>query len=177
MYRLICNLLLTLIIAISTFLIFILTTNQYPQKQHIYIDLKFDYSVHDVTKEQAITLCTELVGNYKFVFNNEPYSGLSIIPLQMCFINKYQDGWRLLEVMTHEFVHLKYWAINETFAEFMTFKLLYESENQILHDKGKEIAINQMQGAYNKPYDCSWYIARYFEGVHTTETKVLQSTD
>lgn len=145
------------------FLIFILTNNQYEQKSYTYTELNFDYEQYDLTQEQAVELCSSLVGSYKIVWNNDVhYSGLAVIPLRYCFINKYQTGWQLLETLTHEFVHLKYWAVNETFTQFMTFKLLYESDNEILHNKGKEIAIRQNNHEYYKPYECSWYVNKYF---------------
>lgn len=156
------------IVILGAFSIFILCNNRYDKMPHLTADFSFTYQGKYLTQEEAVDLCTDLVGDYNVIFVDKIRNntlGVSTIPLRTAYIKKGQSGWELLEVITHELVHLKYWSINETFTQFMTFKLLYESDNEILHNKGKEIAIAQCTNYefFGTDYDCSWYILNYLK--------------
>lgn len=162
MYRLTITILSILLVAVTTFDIFICTNNNFSQQPNVHNYKYIEYNEYYLTQQEAVDLCTDLVGDYKIVFNNEQaYLGCAVIIFGVCYINKHQSGWRMLEVLTHELIHLHYWTRSETFTQFMTFKLLYESENVVLHNKGIEIAVKQLGGAYSGVYDCSWYINEY----------------
>ena len=76
-----------------------------------------------------------------------------------------QSGWETLWTLTHELVHYKYQSSNETFTNFKTWQLLYESSVPILVARAKYEAYDQCElgGFKNTEYDISWYIVNYLE--------------
>ena len=75
--------------------------------------------------------------------------GYTVFPIRKIVIKSSQPLSDYLATVTHEFIHLKYYTLNERWTEFESFKLLYESENPDLHQ------------AVNLGFD---YIRRYTEG-------------
>ena len=80
-----------------------------------------------------------------------------------------------ITTLTHELIHLKYYNANEMWTNFMTFKLLYESNNSVF----KQAAINfayryisshtlDSQGnllnnnVAQEDYDIAYYVISYF---------------
>lgn len=168
MYKVLKSILIVILIAISIYDIALYSSNRIDKMPHINVDLPFSYQAKHLTQEDALDLCTDLVSNeYNIVFVDDLKGalGLSHIITKTAYIKNGQSGWQLLETITHELVHLKYFSVNETYTQFMTFKLLYESDNEILHNKGKEIAIDQCENYahFNTNYDCSWYIVNYLK--------------
>lgn len=75
------------------------------------------------------------------------------------------EGYDYIQGLCHELVHLKFCTANETYTQFMTFKILYESENEILHDCGCDFANAQFKHLWFGDYDCAYYIEQYLKGV------------
>ena len=73
------------------------------------------------------------------------------------------SGWETIYVLTHELCHIKYYTCNETFTEYMTFIELYESDNEIMHNRGEWLAREQVyyKTRWHTEYDCSYYIKKY----------------
>lgn len=67
-------------------------------------------------------------------------------------------------VLSHEIVHIKYQAANETFTEYTSIVTLYESEIIVF----KKVALNRakliISGGYAETeYDCGYYLKNYFK--------------
>lgn len=63
--------------------------------------------------------------------------------------------------LCHEMCHINYFTGNEIYTNFMTFKTLYESENEELKQIGAIFGIYVLNGMFNQDYDCSYYIVQY----------------
>ena len=128
-------------------------------KPYINYNIEQDTKYFDITKEQAIQLASETVELRYFTLNFTEDLGKNILGncnIYTSHINVLNslNGYQLLPVLVHEMVHSKYYTLNERFTEFTTFKLMYESDNEIVHNAGilyaKEICSNYIEG-----YDCS----------------------
>ena len=93
------------------------------------------------------------------------HAGLTSIPTHTVMVLKNLNNMEYVETLTHEIIHLKYCTSNETFTNFMTFKYLYESDNQYLKFASREMAMNILYDDYSsaKQYDCGYYIIKYLE--------------
>lgn len=63
--------------------------------------------------------------------------------------------------LCHEMCHIKYFTGNEIYTQFMTFKTLYESDNETLKNIGTWFGIYTLNRCYVDNYDCSQLIVDY----------------
>ena len=63
--------------------------------------------------------------------------------------------------LCHEMCHLKYQSSDEIYTNFMAFKTLYESDNEMLNNIGTWFGIYILNGDYEREYDCSKLIVDY----------------
>lgn len=92
--------------------------------------------------------------------------GRALVPLNSIIVKpNISDKEEYAIMLTHELIHLKYHTTNETFTQFMTFKHLYESNNEYLKYASKILALDIFNGEYShaKQYDCGYYIIKYLE--------------
>lgn len=121
----------------------------------------------DITVKQAIEIVNEHFNiNYTLKFEDMQENGLlgkATFIFNIVRIDNDISGWEVLYVLTHELCHLKYYTINETFTEYMAFVELYESDNEIMHNRGEWMAREQVyyRKKLNTEYDCAWYIRQY----------------
>lgn len=76
-----------------------------------------------------------------------------------------------ITTVTHEYTHLKYYALNELWTNFETFKFLYNSKDKDLHQAGINFALSYLTpyvkdspnyGNYKqREYDISYYAYNY----------------
>ena len=132
---------------------------------------EIEYTTYFITQEEAVDLV-----NKEFRSNCKPKFvdslGDNVLGLtepihnRGVFLLKALSGWQTVEVYTHELIHYEEWVYNERMTEFLTFKILYESDNPILHNRGKAMAynwLNKDENKVNKEYDCRYYIKEYLE--------------
>lgn len=145
----------------------------------VYFDNSLDYKKYEkqhnsiryvyceITQDEAIAMVNAEFGvdvEPIFVEEMSDAYGKTYIWLRKIYLESKLTGWHLLEVYTHELVHYTRYIANEMMVQFLTFKILYESDNAILHEKGKALANEILSNdCYNKAYDCGWYIKEYLE--------------
>ena len=76
-----------------------------------------------------------------------------------------------ITTVAHEYTHLKYYALNELWTNFETFKFLYNSKDKDLHQAGINFALSYLNpyvkdssnyGNYKqREYDISYYAYNY----------------
>lgn len=76
-----------------------------------------------------------------------------------------------ITTVAHEYTHLKYYALNELWTNFETFKFLYNSKDKDLHQAGINFALSYLNpyvkdspnyGCYKqREYDISYYAYNY----------------
>ena len=121
----------------------------------------------DISVYNAIKLVNEHFDiNYTLKFEDMQEQGLwgnTTLVLNIIRVDNDLSGWNMLYVLAHELCHIKYYTSNETFTEYMTFVELYESNNEILHNRGEWLAkyIIDYKWRINTEYDCSYYIINY----------------
>lgn len=91
------------------------------------------------------------------------HNGLAIATIRTIVLDDDLTGYQYCYVFTHEAMHFKKFAKNETYICFETFKFLYENEDEELHNVGVWYAIRQLYGYYSGEYDCSDYIINYLK--------------
>lgn len=74
------------------------------------------------------------------------------------------NGVSYITTYVHELMHIKYQTTNERFVVFMTFKTMYESGSDVLRNCSMELAYMVVSGAYEREYDCGYYILEYLKG-------------
>lgn len=63
--------------------------------------------------------------------------------------------------LCHEMCHIKYFTGNEIYTQFMAFKSLYESDNEVLRNIGTWFGIYLLDRNYGTEDDCSQLIVDY----------------
>ena len=154
-------------IAIFTIIYFLVFHNYLPKKEYIPYQLPEVAQYFEITQEQAIALAKECVGisSFKIVFTDklaDNVLGNTNIFTRKINIRETLDPFYQLGVIVHEMVHIKYYTANERFTEFKTFQLMYESNNEIVHNVGIWYGQNICDN-YSGEYDCSYFIVDYFQ--------------
>lgn len=160
-------LLVIMAIIIYTNLYLLLFNNYLPEKEFTPYDFGFELVILDITQEQAVELASECVGlnDFTIEYTNDLKSGIvgnSNLLTHHIKIKESLIPFQQLPVIVHEMVHIKYYTANERFTKFTAFKLMYESENEILHEAGKQYA-QEICSQDGGEYDCSYYVVDYFE--------------
>ena len=140
--------------------------NTLPAKEHIYYELPITHTYYEITPEQSVELAKQCVGVYSFKLTYADYLGDTTLGNVNIFtrrvkIKKDLDPFYQLGVLVHELVHIKYYTTNERFTEFTAFRLMYESENEIIHNAG--IYYVERALFHTNEYDISWYVVDYFQ--------------
>ena len=159
--------LVVLLVVVYTNLYLLLFNNYLTEKEFTPYDFGFELVILDITQEQAVELASECVGlnDFTIEYTNDLKSGVvgnSNLLTHRIKIKESLIPFQQLPVLVHEMVHIKYYTVNERFTEFTTFKLMYESENEILHEAGRQYAQTLCSKDWGE-YDCSWYIMKYLE--------------
>lgn len=124
---------------------------------------------NEITVEKAVELVNEHFNiNYTLKFENLRQNGMSgnaTLILNIVRLDKNLNGWEVLATLTHELCHIKYYTINETFTEYMSFVELYESDNDILKNRANWLIYEHctLQIYKHTKYDCGWYILEYLK--------------
>ena len=124
-------------------------------------------TVYDLSMKDAIKIVDDFMDvhySLEIVEDNGKFLGRNLCCTTYIQIVE-QSGWETLWTLTHELVHYKYQSSNETFTNFKTWQLLYESGINILVSRAKYEAYCQCTLGYfkNTQYDITWYIVEYLE--------------
>lgn len=148
---------------------------EYIQEDYIYtrsiiIDEYHNYNKeYNITKEQGFRLVEDLVKPKAYILVHKtsllyPEAlGVTYLSIRAIIIKDNLSRDSYLITLTHEFIHLKYFVANETFTHFMTFKLLWESDNEYLHYLGAKLGKDILNHYYPGPYNCIGNIVEYFK--------------
>lgn len=119
----------------------------------------------DLTRKQCKKLVDDLYKTPHFTIETNSNTGSPVFIPPIAFINKNLNNREYIIYYAHELTHLKYQTANETFVTYITFKTLYESDNEILHYCGEFYGACILSGeASGTEYDCGYYILEYLKG-------------
>ncbi len=106
--------------------------------------------------------------NSRMLYNGA--GGYAIIPLRIICVAEKMNYTNYIWCLTHEIVHIKYVCYNETWTNFMTFKLLYESSNFDFRQVAISFAIDYLNewNYDNEEYNIGYYIHQYLEGKYAS---------
>ena len=122
----------------------------------------------DITQEEAINIVNKHF-NYPYILIktdlDSSTSGKAIPVLNIIFLEKDLSGWETLSTLTHEICHLKYYTVNETYTEYMTFVELFESKNKFMNLRANYMIHRHcvFKKYVDINYDCSYYILEYLK--------------
>lgn len=88
--------------------------------------------------------------------------GRTIFLLRIIEIKKGLTGTNYAITLMHEYYHLYNYNPNERITQYYTFIYLYENECLFLKKSGLILAINIMEGQFDKTYNCTSQIINYF---------------
>ena len=108
-----------------------------------------------------------LFNNTKYILKhkemNGDTAGYTVLLLKIIVLDNdlTQENYTL--TLAHELVHLTHFTANERYVSFITFKVLYESENNYFKSVALAYADAQFKHLYQHSYDCSGYIEEYLQ--------------
>lgn len=123
----------------------------------------------DLEREEAIALIDDLFGiNYTLKWGDLKEDGIlghTVLILNIVTLDNTLTGWEILDTLTHELCHIKYYTSNETYTELMSFVELYESDNEILKNRAEWMIFEQcvLKVRNGTEYDASYYILEYLK--------------
>ena len=93
-----------------------------------------------------------------------PYThGSSVCVFGLVFVEPNLTGYDYAITYAHELTHVKYQTVDDTWVNFKTFKVLYESGSEPLRQIALQFADEQFRGCYDGNYDCAYYIYEYLQ--------------
>lgn len=143
--------------------VYVYTLNTYNRTlQILQEDYEPMYSYYSNEKYKAII--EEEAGIKPYIYCEADINGgRALIPLRLITISESLVGYEYCRVFTHEVMHIQKVSGQENYISFETFKFLYESEDEELHNVGVWIAIRQLLGYYPSNEDCHEQIIEYIE--------------
>lgn len=128
------------------------------------VNIDFDKVGSNNTVRDQISNYFKINHSYKEVDNLSGLTlGYSNILFKKVFILSHLEKDVYGIVLTHELMHIKYFTADERYVNFMTFKNLYESNNDTLVELGKQQMKLVLEGFYPERYNCSDDIYNYFK--------------
>lgn len=118
-----------------------------------------------VNKEFNNPLYIYIGKNTRTLYNGA--GGYAIIPLRIICVAERMNYTNYIWCLTHEIIHLQYVTCNETFTNFMTFKILYESSNFDFKQVAISFGLDYMNAwdDDNEEYNIGYYIHQYLEEI------------
>ena len=124
-----------------------------------------DEDCEDLTQseDQLRDLIASDFGLHLYFYKKKPLEkgidGITIMMTRQIFVDIDVKGYNFAKTFTHEVIHLKKFAGDESWVCFETFKYLYEHEE--LHSVGVWYGQLQLQGCWDGEYDIRDLIVDY----------------
>ena len=129
--------------------------------------LNKDYEpVYSFSSNQELKSLIEQESGIKFYLYREKDikgndGGLSFPPIRTIVVDEELEGYAYCRVFAHEVMHIQKCSIQENYIEFATFKFLYESKNEELHNFGVWYGIQELLGCNNFSHNICGNIINY----------------
>ena len=91
--------------------------------------------------------------------------GVSMTLLNRVYIDDDVKGINYCMTLCHEILHYVYSSDNERYISFMTFKVLYESNDSDLRNASMKWAYDKLKKINDKTYDCKDLLINYFKEI------------
>lgn len=137
-----------------------------------YLSAEVQNTDYNVTKQEIRTMLEDELDFHNYIYKegevkvttNSAYSIalLRYIKIDMTKCARLED---YTIALCHEICHVKYFTGNEIYTQFMTFKTLYESDNETLKNIGTWFGIYTLNRCYVENYDCSQLIVDYLRNL------------
>ena len=120
-----------------------------------------------LTQEEAIERVNKHLNiKYTLKWRNNGYpAGQALLYVNVVYLQEDMHWIDLIYTLSHELCHIKYYSANETYVEFMTFRELYESDDEVLHFVGEYLITYhcEYRALAKTEYDIGYYILKYLE--------------
>lgn len=134
-----------------------------PFNKHVVIE----YEEYNLEKWEYKGLLDELYDIPYFYIECKvpgPYTyGSSVCVFGLVFMETDLSTYNYTIALAHELTHVKYQTVDDTWVNFKTFKVLYESGSEPLKSIALQFAQRQFDGCYEGEYDCAYYIYEYLQ--------------
>ena len=121
-------------------------------------------TTNDIYKKKIDKLLN--IHNYKLKVRNLDWcemAGFSATLFNTIYIDDDITGVYYCITLTHELLHYQYSSDNERYISFMTFKVLYESDDVHLRNASIKWAYNELGYTIKSKYDCKDLLINYFK--------------
>ena len=157
---------ISIVLALLTINLIVLKRNYMPIKdiERITYDVNIDKSL--TTQEAIEHVNNHFNINYTLRWRNNGYpAGQTYLIVNIVYLQEGMDWIDTVWTLAHELCHIKYYSANETYVEYMTFKELYESDDEYLHLVGECMITLHCEFRCNREtqYDVGYYILKYLE--------------
>lgn len=130
-------------------------------------DIKTDKTYAELKGE-----CEDLLDQHFYIYigkdhrlRNDTADGYCLMLFRTVVVNENMPKHNYVYTLVHELIHLKYFNRNETWVNFETFKVLYESGNEFFVNSAKRVAsVYLKNGCNEKEYDISGQVIEYLKG-------------
>lgn len=164
--------LVTLIIAL-VFYRPLYKTNTYTKQdeERALLILWSDIDVHqqELTNKEYKTLIENEM-NFRFYIHKQKNmtiykdaKGISSPLILLVVIDDEISGWEYCITLSDELMHIKYFTADERFVNFQVFKMLYESDNEYLHNIGVWYGLCHLENRITSNFSCKGYIVNYLK--------------
>ena len=141
------------------------TLECYSTKQKLKLELS-TYEEENLTRTEIYRGALELVPVKCFFYldvkpwRKDALGGTLVVP-RIVMVDPKLENLEYTIVLTHELSHLYYFTANEAYTTFMTFKILYESDNTYFKKAAITLALRIFANDYPSSYDCAGNILAY----------------
>ena len=89
--------------------------------------------------------------------------GYAMPLIRTVVLKKDLNAFYYTQTLTHELIHIKYFSADERFVDYMTFRTLYESNNEYLHNMGVIYGIMVVEDYIKPEYSCKGQLVNYLK--------------
>jgi hypothetical protein len=118
------------------------------------------------TYKEYRELISKELNFYTYIYNEvdfkDKHDGIAVLPCFNIFVETGLDSYDYCTTFMHELNHIVEFSSQENYVDFMTFKKLYESEDEELHQYGIRFAFAHLDNNVTHDYNCSEKIIEYF---------------
>ena len=138
--------------------------DDYTRQMNInYLNAQVKNNHYNVSRQEIRTMLEEELDFYDYTYKEGDYrvGGYAGKFSRIIEIDKDLKIEQYCILLCHEMCHIKYEVDNERKTQFLTFKTLYESDNDTLKRVGTWFGIYVLDRCYDHEYDCSQLIVDY----------------
>ena len=127
---------------------------------------EYNFYLHPLSNQEYKSKVDDLLtatdyDYYEVELNWLHVSGFSATFFNAILVDDDLEHFNYCKILTHEILHYKTSSSDERYVEYLTFKVLYESDDIDLHNVGVELGIHKLEQETKNKYWCKDLIINY----------------